>query len=287
MTLQKPPVRGGTPRADLHVHTYYSDGMMSPEAVAQAAEENGVALVAVTDHDNMNGCDAFAAEAERRGLTAVRGLEISAYSSVKVHVLGYNVDKDCKAYRDFSNKLAEGAEERARDVLSKLKKRGVNLTMSEVLRERKCDRSPVHTMYVARAAARKGYGRSPSDFYLFYLASGKCAYSGIGRPTPEQAVQIIRECGGVSSLAHPGRITLGEEERTALVKSLADCGLDGIEAVYSGHTDRETAHFKEIAQRFSLLVTGGSDTHYAEGNRRIGTPEFYPDERLLAALKLV
>lgn len=274
------------PRADLHIHTYFSDGTMSPRAVAEAAAAAGVQLAAVTDHDTVNGCGEFAAAAKEAGISSVYGMEISAYSSVKVHVLGYNMDLSCATFLRFIATLRDGAEERTYDILSKLKKRGVNLTMEEVLRERKCAQSPVHTMYIARAGARKGYGRSPSDFYLSYLAAGKGAYSGVGRPTPQQAVETIAACGGVSSLAHPGRITLEEGCRHALIKSLADAGLDGIEAVYSGHTDRETATFKEIAAEFSLLVTGGSDTHYAEGNRTVGSPVFYPDERLLAALKL-
>lgn len=274
-------------RADMHIHTYYSDGMQSPSDVVHAAKSRGLGLIAVTDHDNMNGSEETARLAKDAGIYAVDGLEISAYSEVKVHTLGYNVDKDCAAYKAYYAEVMSGAEERCADVLAKLRKRGVNLTREEVLRERKCPISPIHSTYIARAAARKGYAGSPLDFYLSYLNAGKCGYSNVGRPTPQKAIEVIHACGGIASLAHPGRISLDTDNREKLIADLVNCGLDGIEAVYSGHTDRETAYFKEIAARYGLWVTGGSDTHYSEGNRRVGDPAFYPDESLLSALKII
>lgn len=273
-------------RADLHVHTYYSDGALSPEEAVRLAKENGVDILAVTDHDNMNGSKEVKDLCKQAGICAVDGIEISAYDCVKVHVLGYNVNSECAAFREYYERCLTGALARMEDILSKLKRRGINLTLSDVDRERVCKHSPYHSTYVARAACRKGYGESVQKFYLEYLNMGKCAYSGLFRPTPEEAVAVIRACGGFASLAHPGRIALDEAPKLSLISRLCDCGLKGIEACYSGHTDRETAYYKEIAQRFSLLVTGGSDTHYPEGNRKIGTPEFYPDEKLLSALNI-
>lgn len=270
--------------ADLHIHTYYSDGSQSPADVIAAAKARGVGLISVTDHDTMNATDEVTLLATECGITAVPGIEISAYTDVKVHILGYNLDKECPAFKKYYAQAISGAEERAVDVLSKLRRRGFNLTMEEVLRERKCPTSPIHTMYISRAAARKGYGKSPSDFYLSYLNTGKCAYSCVGRPTPRRAVEVIRECGGFASLAHPGRITLDNDKIILLLKDLVSCGLGGIEAVYSGHTDSDTAYFMELAQRFNLAVTGGSDTHFTEGNRAVGVPEFHPDSGLLRAL---
>jgi hypothetical protein len=173
------------------------------------------------------------------------------------------------------------------DILSKLKKRGVNVSLDEVLRERRSDFSPIHSTYIAKAASRKGYCNSPNDFFFTYLMEGKSGYSSICRPTPEEAVEVIRECGGISSLAHPGRITMRTEEKVKFIERLCDCGLNGIEAVYSGHTEEETAYYKEIAKKYNLLVTGGSDTHYPEGRRQIGEPPFSPSDELLNALGIV
>lgn len=274
-------------RADMHIHTYYSDGALSPADVIAWAKRAGVNLISVTDHDNSNARREVYKLAEKAGIAAVGGEEISAYDGeVKVHVLGYGTDCSAPAYVEFNRKLAESAEERTFDILQKLAKVNVNIAYGEVLRERRCEKSPLHAMYIAVAGSRKGYASSPFKFYSKYLGAGGAAFSCIGRPSPEETVELIAKCGGISSLAHPGRITLDEVGVKTLVKRLVPCGLAGIEAVYSGHTLKETQYYKELADSFNLLVTGGSDTHCAVGNRRIGEPAFYPDERLLSALKI-
>lgn len=274
-------------RADMHIHTYYSDGGQSPADVISGARRAGVNLISVTDHDNANACAEVKKLAAKAGITAVDGIEISAYDGdVKIHILGYGMNFSNPAYISFSKSLYDSAEERAFDILNKLSKVNVNISYGEVLRERRCKRSPLHAMYIAVAGARKGYASSPFAFYSRYLNYGCAAFSNVGRPTPEDAAKIISTCGGVCSLAHPGRITLDKEGVISLVKRLIPCGLSGIEAVYSGHTVIETQYYKGVAEKFNLLVTGGSDTHYAEGNRRIGDPPFYPDEKLLSALKI-
>lgn len=271
-------------KADMHIHSYYSDGVMSPAEIAALCARNGLGFAVLTDHDNMNGSAQFAAECKKAGIKCVSGMEISAYTQVKVHILGYGMNAACDAYKKFLSFVCEGAVARTADILSKLKKRGLALSFEEVMRERRCAASPLHTMYIARAAARKGFAPSPGLFYMDMLAPGRPAYSDVGRPSPEHALEVIAACGGISSLAHPGRITLPADEKYALIERLRSCGLAGIEAVYSGHTEEETAYFKGVAAKLSLLVTGGSDTHYPEGSRAIGTPDFHPSAQLLSAL---
>lgn len=275
-------------RADMHIHTYYSDGGQSPADVVAGARRAKVNLIAVTDHDNSNARSEVKRLAAKAGIISVDGEEISAYDGdVKVHVLAYGMDYSNPAYAAFGKALFESAEERAFDILRKLSKVNVNISYGEVLRERRCKKSPVHAMYIAVAGARKGYASSPFAFYTKYLGFGGAAFSRLGRPTPEETARLIATCGGVCSLAHPGRISQDADEVKALIERLIPCGLTGIEAVYSGHTFKETQYYKELADSYNLLVTGGSDTHYAEGNRRIGDPPFEPDERLLSALKII
>ncbi|MDE6373613.1 MAG: PHP domain-containing protein [Clostridia bacterium] len=275
-------------RADLHIHTYYSDGGQSPADVVAAARRRGVNLISVTDHDNSNGRREVRELAGRAGVTAVDGEEISAYfGDVKVHMLGYAMDYSNPAYIAFNKRLYDGADERTFDILNKLAAVGIKISYGEVVRERRCKQSPVHATYIAVAGARKGYARSPYDFYSRYLNYGTAGFSCVCRPTPEETARVITECGGFCSLAHPARVSIDKEGLIALIEKLIPCGLAGIEAVYSGHTAKETQYYKELAEKYSLLVTGGSDTHYAEGNRGVGDPLFYPDEKLLSALKVI
>ena len=275
-------------RADLHIHTYYSDGLQSPEDVVNAAKANGVNLIAVTDHDNALGRNEVRKLAVDAGICAVDGIEISAYDGdLKVHTLGYNLDFDHPSFVAFYKKCLASSEERVADIIKKLNRGGIAIDYNEVLAERRDSNSPLHTMLVAYVAVKRGFSANPHDFYYKYLAYGKMGYSNIGRPSPEEAVEVIKSSGGISSVAHPGRIFAGRDEILKLIYKLKDLGLDGIEGVYSEHTVIQTQYYKELAEKLGLLITGGSDTHFRTGSHVIGTPEFYPDEKLLSALKLI
>ena len=272
-------------RADMHIHTYYSDGTQSPEDVIAAAEAAGLGMIAVTDHDTMGASGQVKELAAEAGIRAVDGIEISAYGEVKVHILGYGQNRECAAFKRYYKEAVEGSFARCEDTLKKHKAQDICVPIDKVLAERTVEGTPVHSMFICRAAAKLGYAKTAGEFYLSYIVDGKCAHSRVGRLTPEQAVKTIKECGGISSVAHPGRISLEKNVKEGLISRLKALGLDGIEAVYSGHTVEETVYYKELARRYNLLVTGGSDTHSTVGSRRVGTPEFYPDEQLMRALE--
>lgn len=271
-------------RADLHLHTHYSDGSYSPAEVARRAREAGVSLISMTDHDSMEGMEEKAAAAEAQGLLFVRGWEVSAYANGKVHVLGYRCTAG-EAYRRFYEARMRGARVRAEEMLAKANAHlGLCVTMEEVERKHLKKEAPLHTMHVVKTFAER-LGKSLQEVYETYFEKGRPAYSELERPSPEDAIDVIHACGGLAVLAHPARIPLDTAEREALMDALAAYGLDGIECSHSTHTASETEYFKAYARRKGLLETGGSDFH-AEGERVPGLPEFYPSGRLLAALGL-
>lgn len=273
--------------ADLHVHTCASDGLFTPEEAAAQALKAGLSLVAVTDHDTAFNTEEFNTVCEKAGIKSVNGIEISAYvGDVKIHTLGYGFDLGSAVFRDFLKELREGSFERTEAILCKLGGCGVHISFAEAAAERQSDQTPVHAMHIARAAVKKGYASDPIKFYMTYMMYGKPAFVNICRPTPEKAIQVINSAGGTAVIAHPGRIDLGKTELYSLIARLAREGLGGIEAVYSAHTEIQTAYFREIAREFGLLVTGGSDTHFSGGTRRVGTPVFHPSEALLQRLKI-
>lgn len=297
-------------RADLHTHSNCSDGLLSPAEVVRRAKEAGVELIALTDHDSMTGCSEAEEEAGRLGIRFVRGIEISAYlGSAKVHVLGYGC-REGEAYSRFFGERRRGSVLRAADILKRANEAtGLSVTMEEVERFRIKKDTPLHTMHIVRAFSER-LSQDAGELYRTLFAPGRAAFSVVCRPSPEDAVCVIHEMGGIASLAHPAQILLlpqelserfslltAEEreavkeryapERDALMEALAAAGLDGIECIHSTHTEEETERFFSFARGHGLLVTGGSDFHADGKGRRVGSPPFVADGRLLGALRLV
>ncbi len=273
-------------RADLHIHSVYSDGLCSPDEICRLAKLRGVGLISITDHDTLAGLQVKQEAAKRHGVAYLSGWEISAYQDgEKIHMLGYGCAMG-EAYEVFNQKRKAAAFARAEECVRKFNKLGVPLTLQEVLDMRSAPDLPVHTMHVARAAAVY-LGLAAGEVYREYLAKGKPANSNIGRPTPEEAIDCIHAAGGFASIAHPGRIELPDDEKEKLLCALADYGADGIESFYTTHTARETAYYLSLAEKLHLLVTGGSDTHFEDGTHTIGSPAFTPSEKLLQNLRII
>lgn len=273
--------------ADMHVHTLASDGLFTPADVVKNAQNASLSFVAVTDHDTVYNSAEAIALCNKAGISGVTGTEISAYvGDVKIHTLAYGFDPSNPHFVSFMDELREGSYRRTEDIIRRLNSMGFKLTFEEAAAERISETTPIHAMHVARAAVKKGYSADPVDFYIKNMMYGTTGFSNICRPTPEKTVEIINAAGGLAVLAHPGRIDLGKSDLYSLIGRLAAAGLGGIEAVYSAHTDIQTAYFKEIAEEFGLLVTGGSDTHFNGGNRRVGRPVFRPSDELLQRLKI-
>lgn len=273
-------------RADLHTHSRYSDGKYTPQEVCERAKANGVQLLSITDHDTMGGNEEKQKCAKENGLLYVAGWEVSAYmGAIKVHITGYNCQQTDDYFR-FLQQRIDSSYARAEENIQKLKQFGFHVTIDDIRARLADENGPIHTSHVARAAASLSGGLSSAFFMSEYLTVGKPAYSSIGRPTPQDAVEIIHKLGGIASVAHPGRITLSQENKENLLKMLCAYGVDGIEAVYTTHTKQETEYFLSIAEKFNLLVTGGSDTHKENEKYAIGSPIFYPSEKLLEKLNI-
>lgn len=272
-------------KADLHLHSVYSDGLCSPDEICRIAAARGISLVSITDHDTLAGLEVKRQAALRHGLAYVSGWEVSAYAGVQqLHILGYGCE-DGEAYKQFTEARKAASIARAKDSVEKFRALGIPVSFQEVLDRRSSVDLPVHTMHIARAAATY-LGIKDGEVYREYLAVGKPANSNIGRPSPEQAIDVIHEAGGIAVIAHPGRLRMSREERDVTLRRLLAYGADGIECFYTTHTDEETSYFLGIAKEFGVLATGGSDTHYEDETHTIGVPSFTPSQALLDALKI-
>lgn len=274
-------------RADLHMHSVWSDGALTADELACRCREAGLSLFSVTDHDSLGGLSEKQNAARAQGLSYLSGWEISAYEHhCKIHVLGYGCGTG-EIYLRFLEERRQGALARAEEMIARANACfGLCLTLADAEREHRRKETPLHTMCVVGAFAKR-LSVSPGELYRSTFQAGCPAYSELGRPTPEQAIEVIHALGGIAVLAHPGRIRLCDRERRDLTERLVRLGLDGIECHYTTHTVSETEDFLAFAKSKNLFVTGGSDFHADDGIHHIGLPAFEPDPMLLRKLSEV
>lgn len=240
-------------RADLHVHTTASDGQCTPEEVVAMARALGLRAIAITDHESTLGVGPAERAARGTGLDVVPGVEISTESSMgEVHILGYFVEPEAGGLDDRLREMREGRVERARRMLSKLAALGMPLDWERV-RELAAGES-VGRPHVARAMIERGYVSSADEAFALYLGAGRPAYVSRLKVTPAQTIAWIQGAHGVPVLAHPLQVT-------DLVPALSKSGLQGLEASYTGYSPEEVRYLTDLAGRYGLVATGGSDFH--------------------------
>ncbi|MFS0727752.1 PHP domain-containing protein [Paenibacillus sp. 1P07SE] len=246
-------------RADLHVHTNASDGLLSPASVVRRAQRAGLAAIAITDHDTMAGVREALQEGKRSGILVIPGVEIStSWDGKDIHVLGYAPDWQEERWQERLRGLRAGRMQRNERIVAKLAELGVQITMAEVLAaagKSGLDET-VGRPHIAAVLLEKGVVASMREAFDRYLADGAAAYVAVPKVTPFTAVEWIKEAGGISSLAHPG---LYREDR--LIRPLVEAGLDGIEVSHPDHSPEQEAQYRTLAEEYGLIATGGSDFH--------------------------
>lgn len=243
-------------RADLHLHTTFSDGTASPGELVRLATQANLAAIAVTDHDCVDGIpEALAAAAGH--LEVLSGIELTvAFRGVELHILGYLLDPHSNVVQESLVQLRATREERLQQMIQRLKPYGVAVTLEEVLQV--SHHGTVGRPHLARALVARGYVKTPEEaFERFIGDSAPCFVKGAVF-TPATAVEFIRGAGGVAVLAHPARFV-----PDVWWPELLEAGLQGIEAYHPDHSRQMAEHYRTLAQEHQLLVTGGSDFHGA------------------------
>lgn len=251
---------------DLHVHSTFSDGSLTPAELISEANAIGLKALALTDHDTVDGIGPFLEAGKRKAeengseLVCVPGVEISAnVKTGTMHILGYLFDCANKDLNSMLCKIRGGRESRNEQIMAKLKDNGVELDWAEV--EKLSSEDVVGRPHIARAMVAAGYVRNTQEAFDKYLAKGKPAYVDRFRLSPAGSVETIRNAGGVAVLAHPFTLELDAKELRNLVAELSDAGLQGIECYYPEHKDSMVQHYIGLAKEFDLVATGGSDFH--------------------------
>jgi predicted metal-dependent phosphoesterase TrpH len=244
-------------RVDLHTHSHYSDGTESPRRVVELAKAAGVSALSLTDHDILDGHPEAEAACRELGLEFIPGVEFSSSTNgLEVHMLGFLVDAAHAPFRQVLERQRVRRLARIHDMVGKLRAVGVMITVEDVLAA--SGKGVIGRPHVAQALLNRGYVATLREAFDRYIGpKGPGFISGSPTP-PEDAIRIIREAGGVPVLAHP--VYLKDDN---LIDGMVREGLAGLEVYHSSHPPDVVARYEQLADRFGLLRTGGSDFHGA------------------------
>jgi len=256
---------------DLHVHSAYSDGLLSPEALYALALHKRVGVLALCDHDTVDGLAPMAEAAERcnRGthrLTAIPGVELSTGEEGRTHILGYGVDARNPALLETLTDLRRKRWQRCAQMVEALRRLDIVIPPGELPGEGAAG-MPVGRPHIARALIRMGVVNTVAQAFDRYLGEGKPAYVPLRHMTAVQAVTLLLNAGAAPVLAHPARMRLLPQGVEALVEALQAAGLRGVEVYHPSASHRDIRWLEAMARRRGLLVTGGSDFHGDSGAR--------------------
>lgn len=251
---------------DLHTHSTASDGRLSPAELVKQARQLGLDGIALTDHDTIGGLKEALQTGDAVGLAVVPGIELTTdFRDEEVHILGYGIDYQHPPLLKKLERIVASRIERAEGILKRLERTGIHLTMDQVRVFATGDF--LGRPHIYRAMKAHGFiGEDPQrKTFQYYLGTHGLAYLPHLEINSFEAVELIREAGGLPVLAHPGRMG-----RADFIRLFIDHGLAGIEVYYPSHTPSQMRQYERLAREFNLLVTGGSDFHGDEGGTSLG-----------------
>jgi 3',5'-nucleoside bisphosphate phosphatase len=251
----------GVIRYDLHCHSTYSDGLLAPAEVVRRAASRGVDVLALTDHDELQGLAEARAEAADAGIALVNGSELSAsWEEHTLHVVALNVDPDNVALADGLATIRAGRDARARRIAAALEAAGVAGALEGARRYVTSERLISRTHF-ARFLVEAGHVRDMKDAFKRYLVPGMPGYVAHAWATLPQAIAWIHGAGGQAVLAHPGRYKVSTAGMRRLLTDFRAAGGDAIEVLSPSHTAAQFAVFASLARAFGLRASCGSDFH--------------------------
>ena len=241
---------------DLHTHTTASDGVVPPAELVLEASRRGISALGVTDHDTLDGLEEAERAANSAGIELIPGVELSTTVEVgEFHLLGYFVDRHDERFVSRLHELAESRLRRVRLMLEKLTDLGYEVDFDRVMTQG--DRGSIGRPHVARELMRLGVVESVGEAFDRFLKSKRPAYVPREEFPPENAIALMNSNGAIPVLAHP----FSTKDPEAALERLVPAGLRGIEVYYAEYSAPQHGFLSELADRFGLLKTGGSDFH--------------------------
>jgi transcription antitermination factor NusB len=249
--------------SDLHIHTNYSDGTMTPEEVTEEAIRIGVSSISITDHDTVEGVMIASRYGQGKNIHIIPGIELSSYlSPSEIHILGYFIDIHNASLQEALKQSYEDRLKRIYAMVEKLHKLRVDIDPQEVLML--AGKGSPGRMHMAEVIWKRGYCSTIIEAFMKYIGDNSPAYVPKKTLNPQQAIELIVNAQGVAVLAHPGLT-----QKDHIIEELVKYGLQGIEVYYPSHTPQLVEKYLKIAKKYNLVVTGGSDFH---GERKVDNP---------------
>ena len=250
---------------DLHIHTTSSDGLLSPEEVVEIAKRAGLSAIAIADHDAIDGIFRAKVKAEELKIELIPAVELSvSYKGDDFHMLAYLVDYEDENFRKRIESFRDERLQRGEKMVKKLNEMGINLSLDAV--RAIAQNSSVGRPHLADALIKGEYVHTYEEAFARYLGYHAPAYVPKKYLTPEEGIELIHAVKGISVLAHPGTT-----RRDEVIPDLIGFGLDGLEAYHSQHDLETTQYYINLANKFGLIYTGGSDCHGRRDRLLIGT----------------
>lgn len=252
--------------ADLHLHTNFSDGTFTPEELVLYAQKGGLSCIAVTDHDSVEACARVGAACAAVRMEFIPGAELTAsYDDTELHVLGYFLDTHNEKLLAEIATFQHVRQNRINEMVARINELGTPLKAESVFALANC-KSPGRP-HVARAMVKEGYVKTLDEAFERFLKKGRPAWVPKSKISALDAIELVHQAGGLAIMAHPG---LNRTDN--IIPALVDAGLDGIECFHTKHSTIMSERYLEIADKYKLLVTGGSDCHgFSKGKPLIGT----------------
>lgn len=251
---------------DMHTHTNYSDGDLSPQELIRLAIDKGIGTIAITDHDTIEGIKNVNRSEKTildSGIEIINGIELSAkVNRGRMHILGYGIDLNNKTLNKKMVDLKDNSINSVLSIMEQIKRDyGIRFNYEDI-KELVNSNHNLGRPDLAKLCVKYGYATTLSDAFDKYLidAHNKTRQSNKGLQYQE-CLELIANSGGIPVLAHPKSLELSEKEFLILLKEMISCGLKGIEVYHSSHSKEEMNYYLEIANKYDLLISGGSDFH--------------------------
>jgi len=241
--------------ADLHLHTFFSDGFLSPAVVLKNAHRQSLKAVAITDHDTIDGVADAIDEGHRLGIDVIPGIELTASTnSDEMHILGYFINCEDIVFRKALGKAKTKRRIRLKKMALKLAAINIKVDFESLIKF--VGQGVPSRLHLAHFLYSKKLVSTVHESFEKYIGFDKPAYEKVDAFQQQEAIELILSAGGVPILAHPDRQNIEN-----IIQPLISMGLRGLEVYHPKFDEMESAYFLSIAKKYNLLITGGSDCH--------------------------